>query len=42
MATSEIADGRGDLTRRMPVESRDEVGQLAEAFNRFVSSLNAP
>ncbi|HEU4850751.1 MAG TPA: methyl-accepting chemotaxis protein [Telluria sp.] len=36
----EIADGRGDLTRRMPVESKDEVGALAEAFNRFVSSLN--
>ncbi|HEX8787940.1 MAG TPA: methyl-accepting chemotaxis protein [Telluria sp.] len=36
----EIADGKGDLTRRMPVESRDEVGALAEAFNRFVSSLN--
>jgi methyl-accepting chemotaxis protein len=36
----EIADGKGDLTRRMPVESRDEVGVLAEAFNRFVSSLN--
>ncbi len=37
---SEIADGKGDLTRRMPVESGDEVGALAEAFNRFVSSLN--
>ena len=36
----EIADGHGDLTARMPVESRDEVGQLAAAFNRFVSSLN--
>ena len=36
----EIADGKGDLTRRMPVESEDEVGQLADAFNRFVSSLN--
>jgi methyl-accepting chemotaxis protein len=36
----EIADGRGDLTRRMPVETRDEVGELADAFNRFVSSLN--
>jgi methyl-accepting chemotaxis protein len=36
----EIADGRGDLTRRMPVESHDEVGALAEAFNRFVASLN--
>ncbi len=36
----EIADGHGDLTARMPVESRDEIGQLAGAFNRFVSSLN--
>ena len=36
----EIADGKGDLTRRMPVESGDEVGLLADAFNRFVSSLN--
>jgi methyl-accepting chemotaxis protein len=36
----EIADGNGDLTRRMPVESEDEVGALALAFNRFVASLN--
>jgi methyl-accepting chemotaxis protein len=36
----EIADGNGDLTRRMPVESEDEVGKLAHAFNRFVSALN--
>ena len=35
----EIADGNGDLSRRMPVETGDEVGALAEAFNRFVSSL---
>ncbi|MEX8194621.1 methyl-accepting chemotaxis protein [Comamonas guangdongensis] len=35
----EIADGHGDLSRRMPVESQDEVGALASAFNRFVSSL---
>ena len=37
---NEIADGNGDLTRRMTVETRDEVGALAEGFNRFVSSLN--
>ncbi|ATQ74018.1 methyl-accepting chemotaxis protein [Massilia violaceinigra] len=37
---SDIAGGNGDLTRRMPVESSDEVGELAAAFNRFVSSLN--
>ena len=36
----EIADGKGDLTRRMPVESEDEVGALAHGFNRFVTSLN--
>ena len=36
----EIADGQGDLTRRMTVESTDEVGQLALAFNRFVGSLS--
>ncbi|MEH6436222.1 methyl-accepting chemotaxis protein [Massilia sp. DD77] len=36
----EIADGKGDLTRRMRVESQDEIGMLADAFNRFVSSLS--
>ncbi len=36
----EIADGEGDLTRRMAVESTDEIGQLATAFNRFVESLS--
>jgi len=36
----EIADGNGDLSRRMPVESADEVGALADGFNRFVSALN--
>jgi len=36
----EIASGQGDLSRRMPVESQDEIGALAHAFNRFVSSLN--
>jgi methyl-accepting chemotaxis protein len=37
---TEIANGNGDLSRRMEVETRDEVGELAEGFNRFVSSLN--
>ncbi|MFM9436608.1 methyl-accepting chemotaxis protein [Janthinobacterium sp. CG_23.3] len=36
----EIASGNGDLSRRMTVESEDEIGALAGAFNRFVSSLN--
>ena len=37
---SEIASGDGDLSRRMEVETQDEVGELAGAFNRFVASLN--
>ncbi|OJA43035.1 methyl-accepting chemotaxis protein [Burkholderia ubonensis] len=37
---AEIASGQGDLTRRMTVESQDEIGQLSDAFNRFVSSLS--
>ncbi|MDR5776792.1 MULTISPECIES: methyl-accepting chemotaxis protein [unclassified Caballeronia] len=36
----EIAEGHGDLTRRMPVETEDEVGVLAASFNRFIESLN--
>jgi methyl-accepting chemotaxis protein len=36
----DIAHGNGDLSRRMVVESEDEVGVLADAFNRFVASLN--
>ena len=36
----DIASGGGDLTRRMPVETQDEIGALAAAFNKFVESLN--
>lgn len=35
----EIAEGEGDLTRALTVTSRDEVGELAECFNRFVARL---
>ncbi|POQ98901.1 hypothetical protein AU468_11665 [Alkalispirochaeta sphaeroplastigenens] len=35
----EAARGKGDLTRRLPVESADEIGLLAESFNLFTSSL---
>ena len=38
-AMQEIASGEGDLTRRIPVQSDDEVGQTAEAFNRFLGGL---
>ncbi|WP_321814761.1 MULTISPECIES: methyl-accepting chemotaxis protein [unclassified Paraburkholderia] len=39
MLLAEIANGQGDLTRQMTVETGDEVGQLADAFNRFVASM---
>ena len=38
---ADIAEGDGDLSRRMAVETEDEIGQLARAFNRFVGSLQA-
>ncbi|MFK8331835.1 methyl-accepting chemotaxis protein [Pseudomonas sp. BJa5] len=37
----DIAQGEGDLTRRLAVQSRDEIGQLARAFNRFVERIHA-
>lgn len=36
-----IAEGEGDLTRRLPVKSKDEFGALADAFNRFVARIHA-
>ncbi|WP_417345137.1 methyl-accepting chemotaxis protein [Ferrimonas sp.] len=35
----EIAQGEGDLTKRLDVKGQDEIAQLAEAFNRFTSKL---
>ncbi|MNF79515.1 Methyl-accepting chemotaxis protein PctC [compost metagenome] len=37
----EIASGEGDLTQRLPLTSRDEVGQLANAFNHFLDTIHA-
>jgi methyl-accepting chemotaxis protein len=37
----EIAQGEGDLTRRIEVEGNDEVAETAAAFNSFVGSLNS-
>ncbi len=31
---------KGDLTARMNVDSKDEIGQMGEEFNRFVKELN--
>ncbi|QTP59487.1 HAMP domain-containing protein [Billgrantia antri] len=38
-AMTDIASGEGDLTRRLPESGRDEVAQIAAAFNRFVSRI---
>ncbi len=38
-AMHDIAQGRGDLTRRLEVESRDEIGNLAVQFNAFVARM---
>ena len=34
-----IAEGRGDLTRRLDVSSNDEVGELSTWFNRFMEGM---
>ena len=36
---TELSSGQGDLTRSIPVSSKDETGQMAVAFNRFVNDL---
>ncbi|MEQ6887226.1 methyl-accepting chemotaxis protein [Halomonas sp. CS7] len=38
-AMESVASGSGDLTRRLPEEGNDEVAQIANAFNRFVSRM---
>ncbi|MEC9483867.1 MAG: methyl-accepting chemotaxis protein [Halomonas sp.] len=38
-AMQDIAEGKGDLTRRLAIESRDEVGELATQFNAFVARM---
>lgn len=38
-ALEDIATGEGDLTRRLVVKSRNELGALADSFNSFVTNL---
>lgn len=37
--SSLIDEGNGDLTMRVPVKSKDEIGQLAQIINQFLSIL---
>lgn len=39
-AMKDIAQGEGDLTRRLAVHAQDEFGELADAFNRFVERIH--
>lgn len=39
-AMQNIAQGEGDLTRRLVVESKDEFGTLGSAFNQFVERIH--
>ncbi|MFA0325755.1 methyl-accepting chemotaxis protein [Vibrio splendidus] len=39
-ALEEIASGEGDLTQRLEPKSDDEIGKLAENFNRFVGNMH--
>ena len=38
-AIKDIAEGDGDLTQRLQINSRDEMGELAHWFNRFMEKL---
>ncbi|MFR0672131.1 methyl-accepting chemotaxis protein [Enterobacterales bacterium AW_CKDN230030176-1A_HGKHYDSX7] len=40
-AMHDIAEGEGDLTRRLAVQNKDEFGELAGSFNRFVERIHA-
>ena len=37
----DIANGQGDLTKRLAVNSTDEIGQLSGHFNNFMSKLQS-
>jgi methyl-accepting chemotaxis protein len=39
-AMQDIAEGEGDLTRRLDVHRQDEFGQLGTSFNRFVERIH--
>jgi methyl-accepting chemotaxis protein len=40
-AVQDVAQGKGDLTRRIPVRSRDEIALLSMWMNTFVETLEA-
>ncbi len=41
LAMRDIAQGEGDLTKRLQIQSNDEFGQLAGSFNQFVERIHS-
>ncbi len=39
-AMNDIAEGEGDLTRRLDAEGNDEIAQLGQAFNKFAIKVH--
>lgn len=37
--TTKLRDGEGDLTDRVPVKTKDEIGQMAAGINSFIEGL---
>jgi methyl-accepting chemotaxis protein len=37
----DISEGDGDLTQRLPILSNDELGELANNFNRFIEKIHS-
>ena len=40
-AMQDIAQGEGDLTKRLEIHSQDEFGQMAGSFNQFVERIHS-
>lgn len=37
---NDVADGEGDLTKRINIDRKDEIGQMAGGFNKFIAYLH--
>ncbi|MGI2114912.1 methyl-accepting chemotaxis protein [Shewanella frigidimarina] len=37
----DLSKGNGDLTRRLPVESKDDLGEISQGINTFITNLQA-
>ena len=35
----DLSEGNGDLTRRLPVNSNDDLGQISQGINQFIANL---